>query len=282
MIQPVQRGAALLNNINNTQPASGEAAIWWLGQSGYAIKTASIFFYIDLYLSEHLTTKYTNTPNPHTRMTESPIRGGEITNAEWVFASHKHSDHLDSGTLPDLLAASSAAKLILPLAIVDHAISLGLARERLIPTRGDETFTVDMMTVHSIPSSHTELEYNEETGYPYLGFCIEVDGVRLYHSGDTIVYDGLQEKLAQFRPDIVFLPINGAAGRKQNPTISLNMNAQEAVDLAKAVGAGVVIPHHYDMFTFNTVDVGDFAKLAQNAGQPYQVLQCGERYLWRH
>ncbi|MBN8618740.1 MAG: MBL fold metallo-hydrolase, partial [Anaerolineae bacterium] len=60
-----------------------------------------------------------------------------------------------------------------------------------------------------------------------------------------------------------------------------NMNAAEAVSLAQAVGSGLVIPHHYDMFTFNTADVNDFAALARNTGLTFTILQPGERWTFR-
>jgi L-ascorbate metabolism protein UlaG (beta-lactamase superfamily) len=278
MIQPVLKGAALLDDINNARPQPFDACIWWLGQSGYAVKTASELVYFDLYLSEHLTKKYAATEKPHIRMTEAPLRGGDITHASWVFASHKHSDHLDPETLPDLFDASPEARLILPRAIVDHAVNLGLERERLIPTRGDETLQIGHMTVHSLPSAHPTFEYTEAGGYPFLGFVIAVDGLRLYHSGDTLVYDGLAERLRAFAPDILFLPINGTDARRDALKVPPNMNAAEAVALAKAVGSGMVIPHHYDMFTFNTADVNDFAALAHAEGLSFTILRPGERW----
>lgn len=276
MIQPAQRDAALLYNIHSTQLQRDQVAVWWLGQSGYAFKTASALWYVDLYLSEHLTTKYAGTEKPHYRITEAPLRGKDITNAEWVFASHKHSDHLDPGTLPDLLAASPEARLVLPVAAVEHAVSLGLSRERLIPTRGDETITVGPLTVHAIPSAHPDFHYSEATGYPFLGFVFEVDGLRLYHSGDTLAYDGLAERLKPYELDIAFLPINGA----YVPGTPPNMNIEEAVALAKQAQPRLVIPHHYDMFTFNTAEVNVFARLAEQEGVMHRVLQCGERFVY--
>lgn len=278
MIQPAQRSAALLNDIETTRPAAGAVAIWWLGQSGYAIKTAFALAYTDLYLSEHLTAKYANTAKPHIRMTESPLRPDEVTNARWVFASHKHSDHLDPGTLPPLFEASPDARLILPAAHVDHAISLGLARDRLLPMRGDDTLDAGPIHVHSFPAAHPDLDYDRVTGYPFLGFGLEMNGIRIYHSGDTVVYEGLVERLRAFQPHIALLPINGRAGGAGTPP---NMNAAEAVELAQAVSVPLVIPHHYDMFTFNTADVGAFMALAQAQGVPFRVLHCGERFLWR-
>jgi L-ascorbate 6-phosphate lactonase len=281
MIQPKQHGKTLLDDIDATQPAADEIAIWWLGQSGYAIKTASVLFYIDLYLSEHLTAKYAATEKPHIRMTASPLRGGEIAGAEWVLSSHKHSDHLDPGTMPDLFSSSPRARLILPLALVDHAVSLGLPRERLIPTRGDETITAGPMTIHSIPAAHAEFDYDDESGYPYLGYVIEVDGFQLYHSGDTIIYDGLADRLKQYRLDVAFLPINGTDERRLTLNVPPNMNMREAVELAGTIQPRLVIPHHYDMFTFNTADVDEFVEIAQRAGLDHAVLHCGQRFIWK-
>jgi L-ascorbate metabolism protein UlaG (beta-lactamase superfamily) len=214
-------------------------------------------------------------------MTAAPIRGAELTDVAWVFASHKHSDHLDPGTLPDLFRASPDARLVLPAALVDYAAGLGLDRARLVGTRGDETIQAGALTVHPLPSAHPGLDYDETSGYPFLGFVFQVDGLTLYHSGDTLVYDGLAERLKRFSIDIAFLPINGTDERRNQLHVPPNMNAAEAVALAREVGVKLVIPHHYDMFTFNTADVGEFTGLADAAGQPYAVLRCGERFCWR-
>jgi L-ascorbate 6-phosphate lactonase len=281
MIEPIQSGQTLLADIARTQPEPGAVAIWWLGQSGYAIKTTSSLFFVDLYLSEHLTAKYADTEKPHIRMTRAPLRGGDLTGVRWVFASHKHSDHLDPGTLPDLFRASPEARLVLPMRLIDHAAALGLDRARLVPTRGNETLTCEGITVHVIPSAHPEMDYTEAEGYAFLGFIFEVDGVRLYHSGDTLAYDGLAATLRRYQPDIAFLPINGTDERLHRLQVPPNMNAREAVELARSAGIPLIIPHHYDMFTFNTVGVREFTTLADTAGQPYHVLGCGERFLWR-
>ncbi len=108
MIEPVRKDAELLAEITSSAPCPGSLFVWWLGQSGFLIKSQTGLLAVDLYLSEHLTKKYESTNRPHTRMTRAPIRGHELQGVDLVLASHKHSDHLDPGTLPDLLAASPA------------------------------------------------------------------------------------------------------------------------------------------------------------------------------
>lgn len=277
LIQPVRQGAALLAEIEATRPAAGSLALWWLGQSGYLIKSRAGTLVVDPYLSEHLTQKYAGTNKPHVRMTAAPLRGGELTSFDLVLASHKHSDHLDPGTVPDLLAASPGAKLVLPSALLDHARSVGLPADRCVGLNAGESFEYAGFSVRAIPSAHEQLETDEAGRHLYLGFVIEAEGLRLYHSGDTMLYEGLEEWLGPARVDIMFLPINGKDPARG---VAGNMSACEAVDLATRVRPRFVVPHHYDMFTFNTVPVARFTSEAKRlpAGVAPRVLRCGERW----
>jgi L-ascorbate metabolism protein UlaG (beta-lactamase superfamily) len=131
--------------------------------------------------------------------------------------------------------------------------------------------------VRAVPSAHEEFECDEAGRHPYLGFVIESDGLRLYHSGDTMMYDGLVDSLGSERFDVLFLPING---RDPARGVAGNMSAAEAVALAARIGPRFVVPHHYDMFTFNTVPVEDFESFAGRlpAGTSPRVLHCGARW----
>jgi L-ascorbate 6-phosphate lactonase len=277
MIEPVHHGEELLAEIQGTRPAPGTIAIWWLGQSGFLVKSRFGTLVIDPYLSESLTKKYEGTDKPHIRMTRAPFRGAELSGVDLVLSSHKHSDHLDPGTMPDLLAASPGAALALPAAIVEYAETLGLPRGRLIGLVVDRSFAWKGFSVRPVPSAHEGLDTDEQGRHLYQGFVIEVDGLRLYHSGDTLAYDGLPARLGPAPFDVLFLPINGRDPARGVPG---NMSAAEAVALARRLRPRYVVPHHYDMFTFNTVPVAEFEKEARwlPRGVEPRVLQCGERW----
>ena len=125
MIEPIRQGHALLEEIAQTTPLPGTLAVWWLGQSGFLIKSRRGILGVDLYLSEHLTKKYQDTVRPHVRMTGAPLRGHELPELDLVLASHKHSDHFDPETLPAILEETNAW-LVIPEAIREHARNLGL------------------------------------------------------------------------------------------------------------------------------------------------------------
>jgi L-ascorbate 6-phosphate lactonase len=277
MIEPIRHGRQLIEEIAGTIPRPGSLVVWWLGQSGFLIKSPHGLIAIDLYLSEHLTKKYEATNRPHVRMTCTPVRGGELQKIDLILASHKHSDHLDPGTIPELLAASPGALLLLPESILDHAEQLGLPRKRLLGVDAGDTLERAGFRVHAVPSAHEDLDTDENGRHLYLGFVIEAEGRRLYHSGDTVAYPGLIERLGSDPFDVVFLPINGRDPARGVPG---NMTAAEAVDLAIEVRPRFVVPHHYDMFTFNTVPVDVFAAEARRlpAGVKPRVLSCGERW----
>jgi L-ascorbate 6-phosphate lactonase len=277
VIEPIRHGPELIAEIANTVPPPGSLVIWWLGQSGFLIKSTRGLLAVDLYLSEHLTRKYEASSRPHVRMTRAPVRGGELEKIDVILASHKHSDHLDPGTMPDLLAASPGAVLVLPESIIDHAEQLGLPRKRLFGLDAGDTLERAGFRVHAVPSAHEGLDTDQNGRHLHLGFVIEAEGRRLYHSGDSLAYPGLIERLGDDPFDVLFLPINGRGPARGVPG---NMTAAEAVDLAIAVRPRFVVPHHYDMFTFNTVPVDVFAAEARRlpAGVEPRILSCGERW----
>lgn len=277
LISPVLRGRDLLDEIAATRPPPGTLAIWWLGQSGFLIKSRSATLVIDPYLSEHLTRKYEGTNKPHVRMTEAPFRGSDLTGIDLVLSSHKHSDHLDPGTVPDLLAGSPGAKLVLPESLIDYARYLGLSGTRLVGLDAGETYERAGIRIRAIPSAHERLDLDAKGRHLYLGFVIEAGGLRLYHSGDSLVYDALANHLGPGPFDAFFLPING---RDPARGVAGNMSAAEAIDLAIRCRPRFVVPHHYDMFTFNTVPVEVFEAEAVRLpeGVRAKVLRCGERW----
>jgi len=276
MIDPVHQGAELIEEIERTTPSPGSLFVWWLGQSGFLIKSRQGLLAIDLYLSEHLTRKYEATDRPHVRMTRAPLRGKDLRGVDVVLASHKHSDHLDPGTLPDLLADSRAI-LVLPEAIRDHALALGLPAERMAGLDAADVVERAGFRVRAIASAHEGLDTDLDGRHLYLGYVVESEGRRLYHSGDSLAYEGLPEQLGPEPFDALLLPING-----RDPTRGVpgNMTAAEAVDLAALIRPRFVVPHHYDMFTFNTVAIEVFeAEVGRlPRGVEPRILSCGERW----
>lgn len=271
---PKQKDDALFNDIKNTAPEPGEFHLWWLGQSGYLIKWQNKHLLIDPYLSDSLTVKYSTTDKPHIRITELVIDPARLDFIDIATSSHNHTDHLDGETLIPLMKVNPDLKLVIPEANrdfvanrlkIDAAIPIGL-------TDG-ENAEIDGVEFHAVPAAHEELERDEAGRCKFLGYVIRFGKWTVYHSGDTMLYDGIVDILRRFQIDVALLPINGRAPERR---VAGNLNAAEAVQLAKDIHAKIVFPCHYDMFTFNTADPQDFVTGAEQRRQAYCVLENGE------
>jgi L-ascorbate metabolism protein UlaG (beta-lactamase superfamily) len=265
----------LLADIANAR-ANGRPRLWWLGQSGFLIVTPAATVLFDPYLSDSLTTKYAATDKPHTRVTERVIDPGLLTGIDLITSSHNHTDHLDAETLRPLLAANPEAKLVIPRANRGFVLErLGAMADRLLEIDGGERLTHGGITIHGIPAAHNTVERDENGHCRFLGYIAGFGGFTFYHSGDTLMHDGLVPALAPFAPDIAFVPING---NKPERRVAGNLDGREAAELAGSIHARLAIPHHFDMFEFNTATPEQFSEACRSAGQPFRVLGNGEGF----
>jgi L-ascorbate metabolism protein UlaG (beta-lactamase superfamily) len=107
-----------------------------------------------------------------------------------------------------------------------------------------------------------------------MGYVISFGRWNIYHSGDTLLYPGMVERLLPFQVDLALLPING-----DDPTrgVAGNLSILDAITFSQQISARWLLPMHYDLFTFNTADVNQFAGAASLAGVKYCVLDHGGR-----
>ena len=57
-----------------------------------------------------------------------------------------------------------------------------------------------------------------------------------------------------------------------------NLWGREAAQLAKDIGARLVIPCHYELFEFNSATPDEFVAECQRLGQPHRVLRAGAHW----
>lgn len=275
MKTPHLQDEAFLADLASVDPDSDALHAWWLGQSGFLVQWRRHRILFDPYLSDSLTEKYADTDKPHTRMTGQVVAPGLLTGLEVVTSSHNHTDHLDRETLRPILAANPDIDFIIPEAnrafVADR---LGCAPSFPRGMNDGDTLEAGGATFHGLPSAHDELRTDKRGNHHFMGFVIELGPWTVYHSGDTRLYDGLAGRLGRFDLDLAFLPINGWAPERR---VAGNLDAREAVALAKRTGVRMVVPHHFDMFAFNTADPAEFAAEAARHNQPATVLQNGER-----
>lgn len=272
LIRALQKNEALLNDIRSHR--DGSVKLWWLGQSGYLVSFNNIHILIDPYLSDSLTKKYEHTNKPHTRMSELVADPAQLNFIDIVTSSHNHTDHLDGETLIPLIKANPGIKMIIPEAnrkfVTDR---INMPMEFPIGMNDGQTVEINGVKFHGIPAAHNELERDEHGNCKYMGYVIEIGNRKIYHSGDTLLFPGMADRLRPFQLDLAILPINGNDPARG---VAGNLSIDEAVGLGKEIGAKLTIPCHYDMFTFNTADPTEFALKARSQDLRFKILQAGE------
>lgn len=272
MIKPFQKDEALLSDIHACKNRAGMRT-WWLGQSGFLVQWAGRHLLFDPYLSDSLTKKYATTDKPHVRMTELVIDPAKLDFVDVVTSSHNHTDHLDAETLNPLRAVNPELELVMPEANRAFAVNrLGCEMDWPVGLTVGESKTVAGFTFHGIPAAHNDLETDEEGRHKFMGFVVTFGDYAVYHSGDTLWFEGMVDWLKKWNVDVAFLPING---NKPERRVAGNLNCEEAAQLGKEIGAGCVIPCHYEMFEFNTASPGTFINTCEQLDQGCKVLEAG-------
>jgi len=274
VIRPIRSHDALLADIRASDRHDGNFRLWWLGQSGFLLQWQGVHVLLDPYLSDSLTKKYSQTDKPHVRMTELVIDPARLSFVDVVTSSHNHTDHLDAETLVRILTGDPRPKLV--IAESNRAFAADrLSIDPAIPIGVDDGTTVEISGIRfsGVASAHETVERDDQGRARFLGYVLQFGEWVVYHSGDTIRYSGMSEKLRTFGVHVALLPINGRAPERR---VAGNLSGPEAAQLAKDISAKVVIPCHFEMFEFNTAPPEEFVNECRRLGQPCQVLRCGE------
>ena len=244
MIIPLQQDGVFLADLDRAGESAPESLhVWWLGQSGFLVQWGQNRLLLDPYLSDSLTRKYATTDKPHVRMTERVVDPSRLSGIGLVTATHAHTDHLDPETLVPLVASNPGLRLVFPEAIRSLAAARsGLPPESLIgldaPSPGRTVgpgsiseVTVGAFRIQAVPAAHEALDCDPLGRLSCLGFLIRVGSWTVYHSGDTILFPGLEDRLREARIDLAFLPINGRSPerRERRPSRRLRAGRRRSV-----------------------------------------------------
>jgi len=276
MIKPALQGEAFLADVRDAASSQDDLHIWWLGQSGFLVQWRGSHLLFDPYLSDSLSRKYAATDKPHTRMTGLVISPEALDFIDLTTSSHNHTDHLDGETLTALIQANPKMELLVPLANRTFAAErLDMGPDQLETIDAGQSIALGPFELHAVPAAHEDLAKDDLGRHQFVGYVAKLGPWTVYHSGDTIPYDGMEEILRQWKIDVALLPING---RRPERRVAGNLWGREAANLAKAIGVRMVIPCHYDMFEFNTETPEEFETTCQALGQAHQTISAGQRW----
>jgi L-ascorbate 6-phosphate lactonase len=237
-----------IQRLANVALHDGSAALSWFGQASFAARGGGITVLFDPFLSPY-----------DGRLHDSPLAPEEAVGIDVVLCSHEHVDHLDVPSISAIANASPDATFVVPSPIVDMVTEAGVPADRVVGMQPGDPIDVGGLTVRAVPACHG-VTMDDAYGFGdslsdglirFVGFVVDLGGVRIYHAGDTIHFDGMEETLAPLDIDVALLPINGRDAEREGRGIVGNLDHREAAWLGSRIGAGLLVPMHYDLFARN-------------------------------
>jgi L-ascorbate metabolism protein UlaG (beta-lactamase superfamily) len=196
----------------------------------------------------------------------------EEVNPTHVFMTHAHMDHyadaiaVGKRTGASFVAVTELANVLGEQGIEDATdINLG------------GSVSYDWGWVKLVPAWHTSTVPGSEDR-PYsptsgtvigtaCGVLVNIGGKTVYHLGDTALFSDLKLIVERNPADVAFIPIGG----------HYTMDRHDAVVAAEFVGAGTVIPVHYNTFPPIETDAEAFkADVESQTKSKVAVLAPGE------
>ena len=234
-----------------------DTTITFAGQAGFIFKSKTGFSVgVDLYLSD-CCNRYFGFKRLMTDMF-NPID----LNLDIIVTTHAHYDHFDPDSIP-LVMSSSGAELVCAYDVKPEVQRLGLEESRVTYLKEGDKFTNDYVSITAYPCDH-----GEETPEA-IGIIMELDGKKIYVTGDTCYREEYFADIALENTDVMILPINGAFG---------NLNEVEAADAVNIVKPSLAIPCHYWNFAQHGGNPDVFVKQMQNkySNDNFILMRPGE------
>jgi L-ascorbate metabolism protein UlaG (beta-lactamase superfamily) len=176
------------------------------------------------------------------RLVHCALTPDEVPDVDLVLVSHAHFDHLD---IPSLGAIRGK-----PAAVMGPGTSDLLPRrpyKSVRELRWNESVTVRTprgeVFVRAIEVKHWGARVRRDTWRGYAGFVVEREGRRILIGGDTATTPvfGNYRRFGSY--DAAVMPIGA-----YNPWIANHCTPEQAVAMADAAGARLIVPVHHQSF----------------------------------
>jgi L-ascorbate metabolism protein UlaG (beta-lactamase superfamily) len=170
--------------------------------------------------------------------------------ADIILITHTHQDHL---SIEDIEKVRKQDTVF--VAVEDAKETLEKLDNKVVYVKPDQEETIENIKLKTVRAYNIDKFRNPgEPFHPkennWIGYIIDVDGVKVYHSGDTDVIPEMKE----VETDIALLPVGG----------TYTMTAKEAAQATKELKrCDLAIPIHYGVIVGDKNDAEKFKELAE-------------------
>jgi L-ascorbate metabolism protein UlaG (beta-lactamase superfamily) len=210
----------------------------YIGHSAFEIKNGDNAVLIDPLVSS----------NPNFNWREEPIKD--------ILITHAHGDHVGEALE---IAKEKDIEITAVAELAGYCQQQG-AKAKSIGLGSWLNFSWGRAVF--VPAFHSSSLPDGRYGGIAAGIILDVDGVRIYHAGDTCLTGEMKTLRELYAPQIALLPIGG----------HYTMDVEHAAMAAKWLGVRTVIPMHYGTFPEIQADLEKFARLISMGNTACQIL----------
>lgn len=167
-----------------------------------------------------------------------------FNDADMIFITHDHYDHYSEEDIDKVRKNNTI--FIVPENLLNKLIKKGINDENIITLDPGDAENIDEIKVEAIHSYNIDKPFHPKENN-WLGYVIEIDGIRYYIAGDT----DITEENKNIKCDVAFVPVGG----------TYTMNFSEAAQLVNIIKPKIAVPIHYGSIVGTKQDATDFIKL---------------------
>jgi L-ascorbate metabolism protein UlaG (beta-lactamase superfamily) len=204
----------------------------WLGHAGFRLRGDNLVVYIDPYNV-----------------------GGYIDyedQADVLLITHEHFDHCSPQDIQKVRKSTTTT-------LIPTSCSLQFRGDARRIEAGDvlrDELAIKGLNIEVVAAYNIDKPFHPAG--EGVGYVIELEGLRIYHAGDTDLID----EMASIEADIVLLPIGGY----------YTMDEKEAAEAVSCIKPAYVIPMHYGSVEGTDADTDLFKKLVEKRNKAKVII----------
>ena len=212
--------------------------IKWLGHAVFLIKNSKMI-YIDTYNINATDEK-----------------------ADLILITHSHYSHCSFSDIRKIIKAGT--KIILPADCQSKITRFEIPIKIEVIESGQE-IDFGNIEISAVPSYNIDKHFHpKDEGW--IGYLIKMNGVVIYHAGDTDVIPEMKNLTGHKQKEKKFVALLPVGGR-------FTMNSEEALESARIIKPFLAIPMHYGSIVGTEEDAIEFVKLCKENNINAKILK---------
>ena len=289
-------GTYINYQMEHTKAEKGKFYMWWLGGPSWGLKVRDETFLLDNYAGPGIVTRIANSGDCQNtgaeylhwlRLNPQVVDIWKFKKIDAVFITHHHSDHCDLYTVKALLQ-TTAAKFVGPKITAMVLKGWGVPDDRIIEVKPGDTVkfnnvevavekNFDMNALKTTMGLPEGTKVTPEMKDVAVTFIFKSDAGNICFLGDGTYHNGFYGIGKRHSIDVCVPNM----GHNADGTYD-KLTPYDVYRVAKALGAKVVIPDHYDNWANTYLDPSELERIVKEKDPNLKtvILQPGALFVW--